>query len=391
MVHILLAIIYFGFISLGLPDAVLGSAWPVVSAQLGAPLSSLGVLTVIIAAGTIVSSLFSDRITKALGVQAVCAISVGMTAVALLGYANSTSFIMLCLWSVPYGLGAGGIDAALNNYVALHYSSRHMSWLHCMWGVGATAGPYIMGSVLSGGGVWNTAFIIIFVIQAVLTVMLTLSRPIWQKSTEEGHSDEHRSKEPLSVKQILGVPGVAMLCLTFFCYCAIEVTTGAWASSYLVDVKGTLPQTAASFAAFYYLGITIGRAVSGFLTMRFNDITMIRGSFAVVGVGILLFFLPFGTFFSLAGLILIGLGNAPIYPCIIHSTPAFFGKDKSQAIIGFEMASAYTGIMLMPALFGLLAENISLTLYPIFLLVILIAMVVLFEAVVLIIKKQKKA
>ena len=380
MFQLLLIIIYLSFISLGLPDSILGAAWPSMYPGLQVPVSYAGILSMIIAAGTIVSSLQSDRLTRWLGTEKVTAISVAMTAAALFGFSVSSQFWMLCLWAIPYGLGAGSVDASLNNYVALHYESRHMSWLHCMWGVGATVGPYIMGLVLTGGGTWNLGYRVISVLQIVLTVILVFSLPLWKGRSETVEQNgEKVAAKALTLREVVQIRGVKEILLCFFCYCALEQTTSLWASSYLTLYKGIPAETAATFASMFFIGITVGRALSGFVTMKLNDTQMIRLGQGIVGVGILLMLLPFGNVCALAGLIVIGLGCAPIYPCVIHSTPAHFGADKSQAIIGIQMASAYVGTCLMPPVFGLIAGHISVALLPVYLLSFLVLMAVMHE------------
>lgn len=380
MVHLLLAIIYLAFISLGLPDALLGAAWPSMYPQFDVPVSYAGIISMIIALGTVVSSLQSDRLTKKLGTGKVTALSVLMTAMALFGFATSHSFGMLCLWAIPYGLGAGSVDASLNNYVALHYESRHMSWLHCMWGIGASAGPYIMGYALTAGWGWNSGYHIIAVLQIVLTAILLCSLPLWKQRPAEVLQDgKVQNIKALSVREVLQLAGAREILVCFFCYCALEQTTGLWASSYLTLHKGVSADTAATFASMFYLGITVGRALSGFLTMKLNDVQMIRLGEVIIGIGVLVMLLPFGQSLSLAGLILIGLGCAPVYPCVIHSTPAHFGADKSQAIIGIQMACAYVGTCLMPPVFGLIANHITVALLPVYLLIILVLMVIMHE------------
>ena len=390
MFHLLLAIIYLAFISLGLPDGLLGSAWPSMYQEFQVPVSYAGIISMIIAAGTIISSLQSDRLTLRLGPGKVTAISVAMTAIALFGFSFSHSFILLCLWAVPYGLGAGSVDAALNNYVALHYSSRHMSWLHCMWGVGASVGPYIMGLVLSGGAPWSTGYRYIGILQVILTAILLISLPLWKsrqtgvdsesarENTGEG-SGQPATANPLSLKQIVAIPGAKDVMVTFFCYCALEQTTGLWASSYLMIHEGISSETAAFYASLFYIGITVGRGASGFLTMRFTDTRMIRLGLALILAGVLIMLLPLGGNTSLAGLIIVGLGCAPVYPCVIHSTPERFGADRSQALIGVQMASAYVGTCLMPPVFGLIANHISISLFPFYLLAILVLMFITHE------------
>lgn len=380
MVHLLLVIIYLAFISLGLPDALLGAAWPSMYPQFDVPVSYAGIISMIIALGTVISSLQSDRLTKKLGTGKVTALSVLMTAMALFGFATSHSFGMLCLWAIPYGLGAGSVDASLNNYVALHYESRHMSWLHCMWGVGASAGPYIMGYALTAGWGWNSGYHIIAVLQIVLTAILLCSLPLWKQRPAEVLQDgKVQPAKALSVREVLQLAGAREILVCFFCYCALEQTTGLWASSYLTLHKGVSADTAATFASMFYLGITVGRALSGFLTMKLNDVQMIRLGEVIIGIGVLVMLLPFGQSLSLAGLILIGLGCAPVYPCVIHSTPAHFGADKSQAIIGIQMACAYVGTCLMPPVFGLIANHITVALLPVYLLIILVLMVIMHE------------
>lgn len=379
MTHLLLAIIYIAFISLGLPDSLLGSAWPSIYTEFGVPLSYAGIISMIIAFGTIISSLQSDRLTRKLGTGKVTAISVVMTALALFGFSVSHSFAMLCLWAIPYGLGAGSVDASLNNYVALHYESKHMSWLHCMWGLGATLGPYIMGFALTGGNGWNMGYRYIGILQIVLTAVLFFSLPLWKGSKTTASDSTDTGRKPLSLPEIIRIPGAKEVMLCFFCYCALEQTTGLWASSYLTLYKGILPETAASFASLFFIGITIGRALSGFVTMKLSNVQMIRLGQVLIAVGIITMLLPGLQVFSLIGLIIIGLGCAPIYPCIIHSTPAHFGAERSQAIIGVQMASAYIGTCLMPPLFGILANRITVALLPLYLLAVLLIMVLMHE------------
>ena len=383
MTHLLIVIIYLAFISLGLPDAVLGGSWPTMYQEFNVPVSFAGIVTVIISLGTIVSSLMSDRMTYKLGTGKVTAISVATTAVALFGFSMSHSFMELCLWAIPYGLGAGGVDASLNNYVAVHYSSRIMSWLHCMWGLGAMTGPYVLGFVLTNGGVWNTGYKVIALLQVVLTIVLVVSLPLWKK--RETTIDEAGKEVPaqaLSMKEILSIKGAKDIMIAFFCYCALEQTAGLWASSYMVLHKGVPEAVAASYASMFYIGITVGRFFSGFLTIKLNDKQMIHLGMSILAIGVLVLFLPLSEYFALAGFILIGIGCAPIYPCIIHSTPDIFGADKSQAIVGVQMASAYTGSLLMPSVFGIIANYITVALLPLYLCVILVVMVVMYERLV---------
>ena len=385
MFNLLIAIIYISFISLGLPDGLLGAAWPTMYPAFNVPVSYSGIIFIIISGGTIISSLLSDRLTKKLGPGMVTAISVSLTAIALFGFGFSSSFIFLCLWSIPYGIGAGGVDAALNNYVALHYSSKHMSWLHCMWGLGATVGPYIMGYILSGGGIWNSGYKCVGIIQILLTGILIFSLPLWKNSaniTTTNSNSKIKNDTPLSIREIIHIPGAKAIMITFFCYCSLEQTAGLWASSYLVLFKNIDTETAATFASLFYFGITFGRFISGFITMKLSDTAMIRLGFSIIGAGIILLLLPGSNIFALSGFIIVGLGCAPVYPCIIHSTPVHFGEDKSQAMVGIQMASAYIGNCTIPPLFGIIANHIDIKLLPVFLLLILLIMTINHEIVV---------
>ena len=380
MVHLLLGVIYLAFISLGLPDSLLGSAWPSMYGPFGVPVSFAGIISMIIAVGTIVSSLNSDRLTARFGPGRVTACSVALTALALFGFSLSSEFWMLCLWAVPYGLGAGSVDAALNNYVALHYASRHMSWLHCMWGVGTLVGPNLISFALSGGQGWQAGYRYISVLQLGLTAVLLLSLPLWKRAPTAAQDEAGGGAHgPPSLRQAARIPGAKSAVLGFFCYCALEQTAGLWAGSYLALHAGLSGQQAAGYAGLFFLGITIGRGASGFLTMKLKDTQMIRLGQGLIFLGILALLLPFGEITALVGLAVVGLGCAPVYPCIIHSTPEHFGAASSQALIGVQMASAYVGTCFMPSVFGLVANHISVSLFPVYLAVILILMVLMHE------------
>ena len=381
MISLLLAVIYAAFISLGLPDALLGSAWPIMHAQMNVPLSYAGIITFTIAMGTVVSSLLSDRLTLKLGAGKVTALSVSLTALALLGFSISSRYWMLLLFAIPYGLGAGSVDAALNNYVALHYSNRHMSWLHCMWGVGCSIGPSIMSWALTGGQQnWPLGYRIVGIIQLGLTALILLSLPLWKgRVTAEPSGEKVR---PMSIAELVRLPGAKEIMITFFCYCALESTAGLWASSYLVFHHGLSEETAAACAALFYIGITAGRALNGFIAERFTDTVLTRAGFVIMALGVVTLLLPLGEVAAQIGLVILGMGCAPTYPCIIHATPIRFGREKSQAFIGVQMASAYMGSTLMPPLFGLIANHISVGLYPVYMTAILLLMAVMHERVV---------
>ena len=397
----LLAIIYFAFISLGLPDALVGAGWPVMHQDLGVPVSYAGFITMTIAIGTILSSLQSDRLTRKLGTGLVTTLSVALTAVALLGFSVSTEFWMLILWAIPYGLGAGAVDAALNNYVALHYASRHMSWLHSFWGVGAAISPFIMSYSLTQGLGWNTGYRVVAILQMVLVAILFAGLPLWRKvhptvpaAAAGGGGDEGEGgktleraagndgrEKPLGLIGALKIKGVPFVLLGFLAYCALEATAILWASTYLVQQRDVAASTAASFASLYLLGITAGRFLSGFVADRVGDRNMIRLGILGVCVGVILIALPLeNDTLALAGLVIAGFGSAPIYPAIIHSTPANFGPSKSHAIIGIQMASAYLGATLAPPLFGFLGQAVGMWLFPFYLAALAALMLVMTEA-----------
>lgn len=383
MANLLLAVIYIAFISLGLPDAVLGAAWPTMSGDLHAPISWAGGISMTISAGTIVSALLSDRMTLRFGAGKVTAVSVALTAFALFGFSISPNYWMLLLFAIPYGLGAGGVDAALNNYVAIHYESRHMSWLHAMWGLGTLLGPYIMASALGAGHGWAWGYRTISILQVVLTAVLVLSLPLWKTRTAqdtEGTTEGDGPRKPLGIRGVLAIRGAREILVMFFCYCALESTAMLWASSYMALGKGIDKTTAAMWGSLFCIGITVGRLASGFLTMKLSDPAMIRLGQALVLAGIVIMLLPLPQHIgTIAGLMVVGLGCAPIYPCVIHSTPVYFGKDKSQAIVGMQMACAYVGSMCMPPVFGLIAQHISVNLFPWYLVVFLVLMVIMHE------------
>lgn len=379
MFSLLLALIYVSFISLGLPDSLLGSAWPQMQESLGVSLSLGGVISFLITASTILSSLMSHQVIQRFGTGAVTMCSVALTALALLGFSLSNSFFVLCLWAIPYGLGAGSVDAALNNFVALHCKAKHMSWLHCFWGIGATGGPYIMGLCLSRGMGWQAGYRTISFLQIALTLILLLSLPLWKKQELPLSGGETVRPQTPQWGKLLKRPGVKAALTAFFFYSALELTTGLWGSSYMVAVRGISAETAAKWISLFYLGITAGRFFSGFLTLRFSDDAMVRLGEGTAIVGILLMLLPLHNLFLCLGLILTGLGCAPIYPSLLHATPQRFGKSLSQSLMGTQMAISYLGSTTMPPVSGFLSEKISMGLYPVLLLVFALMLTILTE------------
>lgn len=444
----LLPIIYLAFISLGLPDSAIGSAWPTMAPSLGAGISWVGVVTMIISAGTIVSSLMSVRVVERFGTGRVTVASVALTAAALMGFSQSQAFWQLCLWAVPYGLGAGAVDAALNAYVAVHYESQHMSWLHCMWGVGASGGPMVMAQCLERS-TWSTGFLVLGGIQVGIALVLTLSLPLWRDrklprvsgrragreaaigaapeaalphaeaahgvgaralsgataaagagevpgaaaaSGAGGTSDGTRGKLPArrTRAQLLRIPGVKAVLVSFFCYSAFEATCGNWAATFCTLARGIDAQTAASWAALFYMGITAGRAVSGFISLKVNDRNMIRLGQALIVVAFVCVLMP-GDTALFAGLVLMGCGCAPIYPSTIHATPARFGEELALELTGMQMAFAYIGSLAMSPLFGVLAQFVGAWLYPWYLVLFLVVMVVAGERLNGVVRLRERA
>lgn len=375
MLTILLIIIYIAFISLGLPDAILGSAWPLMHTDLNVPISYAGIATMIVSGGTIISSFFSEKMIRKFGTGKVTTISVLLTATGLLGIYFAPSFIWICLLGIPLGIGAGAVDAALNNFVALHYEAKHMNWLHCFWGIGATSGPFIMSLFLLNQNGWRIEYATIGIIQAILVICLFISLPLWRQF-ETTQKVEEEDDNGIKIKSLLKIPGAKPTLIAFFCYCAVELTTGLWASSYLVVNDGLAVELAAKWASFYYLGITVGRFIAGFLTMKLTNTQMIRIGQTICIIGAILLVLPITSVFKLIGLIFIGLGCAPIYPAMLHETPNRFGKELSQRLMGIQMATAYVGSTLIPPLFGALSKVLGLQMLPYFLLIFLIIMLV---------------
>ena len=385
MAGLLIAIIYLSFVSLGLPDSLLGSAWPTMSAQFGAPIGYAGIVSAVIGVGTVVSSLMSDRLTSRFGAGLVTAVSTALTALALLAFSFSTQFWMLVLFAVPYGLGAGGVDAALNNYVALHLKSRHMSWLHCMWGVGASVSPYIMSFALTGGLGWNVGYMIVAAVQAALTLVIFFSLPVWKKVAAQNEPrkpaaadgmKEVRAKG-LTFRQVFAIRGAATYFICFFCYCALEQSSMLWASSYMIAHNGFSEEFAAMLASMFFIGITVGRGLNGFLTFRFSDRTLIRCGYVLIAIGVVLTAMP-ADWLTITGFVAVGLGCAPVYPGIIHSTPALFGVENSQAVVGMEMAFAYIGGLASP-LFGIIAGAWTTQILPAYVGVFLVIMIIMHE------------
>ncbi|MCU9612884.1 MFS transporter [Caldibacillus lycopersici] len=396
MTTLLLIIIYLAFISLGLPDSLLGASWPVMQSSFHAPLEIAGLLSMTIAGCTIVSSLVSGTLLKRIGTGNLTLISSFMTAAALLGFHFAPSLLWIVLLAIPLGLGAGAVDTGLNNYVATHYKAHHMSWLHCFWGIGATLGPIIMAQYISGGNSWRNGYLTISIIQFVLVLILLLSLPLWKGENNNNNNltkELDASSEPVNqetVKHIkpLQIKGVNFALLSFLFYCGVESTVGLWGSSFLVNMRELSAAVAAQWVSFYYAGITIGRFITGFITFKMTNRTLIRMGQTIAFAGSILLILPLPSVFSLAGFIIIGLGLAPIFPCMLHETPERFGKEQSQKIMGFQMAVAYTGSTFLPPLLGFFASYTTIGIFPICIVFFVAAMLVSSEKLNLLLKKK---
>lgn len=385
MYGLILALIYLAFTSLGLPDSLLGSGWPAMHTDLNVPVSYMGIVSMVISGGTIISSLFSNKLTKKLGTKWVTVISVFLTVIALFGFSFSTKFWMLIVFAIPYGLGAGAVDAALNNYIALHYKAKHMSWLHCFWGVGAIISPFIMGFAL-GGGSWNNGYRIVGYIQLGIALLLLATLPVWKANKTSSETKEQKSVGLLGALKIKSVP---FLLIGFFAYCATEATAMYWASTYFVEAKNLSAEQAASFASLFFIGITVGRFISGFITDKVGDRKMIILGTSIMTCGAICLLLPINSHIvAVVALIVLGVGCAPIYPCIIHSTPKNFGAENSGAIIGIQMASAYVGTTFIPPLFGLLGNWLGFSIMPVFLLIFIVLMITMTELTFYITRKN---
>ncbi|MGG3507757.1 MFS transporter [Paenibacillus lautus] len=404
MVTFFLLIIYLAFISLGLPDSLLGVAWPAMQPEIGAAFESAGLLSMVVTGGTIVSSLISGSVIERFGTGMVTLISCLLTASALLGFAYAPSLFWLILLAIPLGLGAGAVDTGLNHYVANHYKAHHMSWLHCFWGVGATLGPIIMSYSMGANGTWRDGYFTVSMLQFVLVFILLLTLPLWrivasqhrqpegmigeQTGNESTNSDEaivQKHGKPLQIR------GVKITLLAFLFYCGVEATVGLWGASFLVGTRDLSPETAAVWVSMYYGGITFGRFITGFVTLRLNNRTLIRAGQVTAITGAVLLLLPLHSYLSLIGLIVIGLGLAPIFPCLLHETPARFGKAQSSRIMGYQMAVAYTGTTILPPLFGIVAAQISIGLFPVVILLFALIMLLSSEKVNRILYQSRKS
>ena len=375
MATLLLIVIYIAFIGLGVPDSLFGTAWPAIYTDLNLPVSWASIVTIIVSCGTITSSLLSSWLISRFGTGKITAVSTLMTALALLGFSCSDSMLWLCLCAIPLGLGAGSIDTALNNYVALHYKASHMNFLHCFYGIGVSLSPYLMSLALSKG-TWEGGYRAVFWFQLAIAALTALALPL-RKKVRHAQNGEEAEETPrvLSFPALMKMPKVRMACLVFIGYCALEYTCGTWGSTFLVNAKGAAADTAARMVTFYYVGLALGRFLSGVLAGLLHSRQLVKIGQMILLAAVVSLFLPLPFAFCSVSLFFIGLGNGPIFPNMLHLTPELFGKDLSQAVIGAEMATSYIGVLLAPALFGLIAQNVTAALFPVYLLVLYALMI----------------
>ena len=375
MATLLLIVIYIAFIGLGVPDSLFGTAWPAIYTDLNLPVSWASIVTIIVSCGTITSSLLSSWLISRFGTGKITAVSTLMTALALLGFSCSDSMLWLCLCAIPLGLGAGSIDTALNNYVALHYKASHMNFLHCFYGIGVSLSPYLMSLALSKG-TWEGGYRAVFWFQLAIAALTALALPLWKKVRHAQNGEEaEETPRVLSFPALMKMPKVRMACLVFIGYCALEYTCGTWGSTFLVNAKGAAADTAARMVTFYYVGLALGRFLSGVLAGRLHSRQLVKIGQMILLAAVVSLFLPLPFAFCSVSLFFIGLGNGPIFPNMLHLTPELFGKDLSQAVIVAEMATSYIGVLLAPALFGLIAQNVTAALFPVYLLVLYALMI----------------
>ena len=390
MATALLIIIYIAFIGLGIPDSLFGTAWPAIYSEFELPISFGSFVTIIISCGTVLSSVISSKIISRLGTNKVSAYSTLLTALALLGFSFAPNLWIMCFWAIILGVGAGAIDVALNNYVAIHYSATHMSFLHCFYGVGVSASPYILSLVIAGNFGWRGGYRIAFAIQLIITLLLFLSLPLWRKAHGGENESEENTHKDLSFGSVLKIPGVKMMCSLFIASCAIECTCGGWGSTFPVEYKHLPAEKAAQIIMIYYIGMTLGRFLSGVLAAKLHSWKIIKLGQIVLGLALLLLILPGGIYLCALGMFLIGLGNGPMFPNFNYLTPENFGSDISQSVIGIQMASAYIGIMVAPAVCGLLGQVFGMVIFPFYLILFYAIMIPVTVRIKTVLKRNAK-
>lgn len=372
MSTLFLIIIYITFIGLGIPDSLFGTAWPAIYMDFELPVSWANFVTLTISGGTIVSSLLSAKLIHRFGTGRVTAVSTVMTAVALLGFSCSNNFFFLWLMAIPLGLGAGAIDTALNNYVALHYKATHMNFLHCFYGIGVSLSPFLMSLALAESADWKGGYRTVFYFQLAIAILSVVTLPLWKRVKKEKTTEENDNT--VSIFSILKMPKIYIIGLIFIGSCSIEYTCGNWGSTFLVNAKGLSVDIAASIITLYYVGIALGRFVSGILANKLTGWQFVIGGQGIMLIAIILLFLPLPPVVSGIALLLMGFGNGPVFPNMVQLTPENWGIDLAQSVMGLQMALSYIGILSAPAIFGLIAQYISIAVFPYYLAIFYVIM-----------------
>ena len=385
---LLLIVIYVAFIGLGVPDSLIGSAWPAIYTEMNLPVDAVSFITLLISGCTVISSIFSSRILNRFGTAKVTAVSTAMTALSLFGFSFAPNIFLMLPIAAVLGLGAGAIDSGLNNYIALHFKASHMNFLHAFYGIGVTLSPYLMSLALSGSG-WRNGYRYAALIQILITVTVIISLPLWKKNSDSLESEEQKAND-LSFLEMIRVPGLITAWIIMLATNAIEYACGVWGGTYLVNAKGFSLEDGAAALALYYCGMALGRLLSGLLSGKVNTWLRIGVGVSVVFAAVVIMLLPLPSGFSVAALALMGLGNGSIYPNFIHLTPHNFGKENSQAIMGSLIAFAYTGVMISPPLVGMITRIFGIGSYPIMLCALLVIMAVAIGAFMLQLKKRNK-
>lgn len=383
---VLLVLFAIAYIGVGLPDSVLGTVWPAVYEDLNLPISLAGYISLTVSFFTVISCLMSARLTKKFGTGNVTVVSTALTALALLGLSFSDNIIFFFLLSVPLGVGAGTIDSALNSFVALHCSNSQMSYLHCFYGLGVTVSPYLVSLCLADDNNWQRAYLTVGLLQSVITIILLIALPYWKKKEKTGITEEETPTKVLSTTELLKMPSVTLSCVVFFIICACEYTAGVWSSTFFAENKGFSADKAAKTAMLFYIGMTLGRFVSGVVGKKLGSIHILKICVCILLLSSVIIALPLPAFVAAFGLLLFGFGMGPTFPNLSYLVPTLFGRDISQSVIGIQLASTYVGIMIMPSIFGLLAEKVSAGLFPYF----LFALMILFSAASILLKKELK-
>lgn len=388
MMTILLIIILISFLGVGVPDSALGTAWPAIYTEFNLPISIAGYITVTISICTVISSLFSATLVKKFGTGVVTAVSTILTVMALFGFSISNHVVFLFLCAIPLGLGAGSIDSALNGFVSLHYRASQVSFLHCFYGLGVAVTPYLMSLALHDGNDWRKGYQMVTLIQGIIAIVTVVALPLWKKVEKKQIEEAEEETKAVSFIELVKVPAIRWAGFVFLFSCAVELTSGAWSTTYFVETKHILPERAARVSILFYAGLTLGRLLSGILVETFGAWKMIWSSSFIILIAIIGMSLPLPIGVCAVALFLIGLGVGPLFPNLTHLTPKNFGKEISLSVMGLQSAFSYIGIMVLPPLFGILADRCSTVIFPYYLFVLFLLYIISIVMLVRWLKKQ---